>query len=75
MVATCCANENVKDTRFPLAWTKAHFSHKPATYSIKESRLDAEDKETLQMLQSLVSRLLASSKGINVRSLVRARSH
>lgn len=64
----------MKDTKFPLAWTKSHYNHKPATYVIKEEHLGAEDRETLRILKKLVELLPSRSKEINACPLVRAKS-
>lgn len=62
----------VKDTKFPFAWSKRHYNRRPATYSVKEESLDAEDKETLLLLRNMANYL--DCRMIPVRPLVGARS-
>lgn len=55
MVAKMDAKGVVVGFNFPNGWSKSHYNRKPATYVWKEEQLDADDRETLRLLQNLVT--------------------
>lgn len=74
-VATVNNKGDFTGAKFPIGWSKFHYNRTTTTYFCKEERLNANDKETLRLFQNMVTHLPTSPRLINVRPIVKARSH
>lgn len=75
MVATLDGKGSVTAFKFPIAWSKSHYNRKLATYAVKNERLDANDQETLRLLQNMVTHLPTRPSMINVWPIIKVKSH
>lgn len=71
-VATLNDRNEVTSFKFLVVWSKSHYNRRPITYNVKEERLADDDKETLRLLQNMVTHLPKKPQVFNVRQIVKA---